>query len=48
MYPSHARMFMAPIHTEVGQRRNNEFQVGSGGQLGAGGGGAPAGRGPIC
>jgi protein arginine N-methyltransferase 1 len=26
MYPSHARMFMAPIHTEIGQRRNTEFQ----------------------
>ncbi|KIZ06233.1 putative protein arginine N-methyltransferase 4.2 [Monoraphidium neglectum] len=26
MYPSHARMFMAPIHTEVGSRRNTEFQ----------------------
>ncbi|KAI8474745.1 MAG: S-adenosyl-L-methionine-dependent methyltransferase [Monoraphidium minutum] len=26
MYPSHARMIMAPIHTEVGGRRNTEFQ----------------------
>jgi hypothetical protein len=39
MYPSHARMFMAPIHTEVGTRRNTEFQVRARPQ---GGGGACA------
>ncbi|GBF96659.1 arginine N-methyltransferase [Raphidocelis subcapitata] len=26
MYPSHARMFLAPIHTEAGARRNTDFQ----------------------
>ena len=26
MYPSHARIFMAPAHTEAGGRRNAEFQ----------------------
>jgi hypothetical protein len=36
MYPSHARMFMAPIHTEVGTRRNSEFQVRARAPFGAG------------